>query len=83
MGADDGKGQDEGLSETVAGMRAAQPYLDAVWRFIGSVAVGVIGGYFADKGFGTTPWFFLGLSTLGLGVGLYAFLRTLMRMGKK
>lgn len=64
-------------------MRAAQPYIDAVWKLVGGAVTGVLGGYFLDKWLGTKPWMMVGLSTLGIGVGFYAFLRAMLRMGRK
>ena len=64
-------------------MRAAQPYVDAVWKLVGGAVTGVLGGYFLDKWLGTKPWMMVGLSTLGIGVGFYAFLRAMLAMGKK
>lgn len=64
-------------------MRAAQPYIDAVWKLVGGAVTGVLGGYFLDKWLGTKPWMMVGLSTLGIGVGFYAFLAAMLRMGKK
>jgi ATP synthase protein I len=82
-GAGDGGAQDgSGLGSTAKGLRQAQPLVDAVWRFVGGAVVGVLGGYFVDRGFGTSPWGLIGLSVLGIGVGFYAFVASLMRLGK-
>ncbi len=81
----DGTGDegDEGLSPTARGLRAAQPYINAVWKLLGGAVVGVLGGYYGDRALGTTPWLTVGLSLAGISVGFYAFLREMLRMGKK
>jgi ATP synthase protein I len=74
---------DDGLSATARGMRQAQPYMNAVWKLVGGAVFGVLAGYFLDRWLRTTPWILVGLSTLGIGVGFYAFIRDMLRMGKK
>jgi ATP synthase protein I len=74
---------DDGLSATARGMRQAQPYVNAVWKLVGGAVFGVLAGYFLDRWLRTTPWILVGLSTLGIGVGFYAFIRDMLRMGKK
>jgi ATP synthase protein I len=77
-----GKEGDE-LSDTAREMRAASPYIGAVWKMVGGAVVGVLGGYFLDKWLRTTPWMLVGLSVLGISVGFYGFLRDMMRLGKR
>ena len=74
---------DDGLSPTASAMRAAQPYINAVWKLVGGAVFGVVAGYFLDKGLHTTPWFLVGLSVVGICVGFYGFIRDMLRMGKK
>ena len=62
-------------------MRAASPYLSATWRLVGGAVFGVTAGYFLDRWLGTTPFILLGLSTVGIGVGFYAFIKTMMKLG--
>jgi ATP synthase protein I len=64
-------------------MRAAEPYIAAVWKLVGGAVVGVLGGYALDKGLGTSPWFLLGLSLVGISVGFYGFLNEMARLGKR
>jgi ATP synthase protein I len=71
------------LSETARQMRAAEPYISAVWKLVGGAVVGVLGGYFLDRWLGTSPWFLLGLSLVGISVGFYGFLREMARLGKR
>ncbi|MCI0569170.1 MAG: AtpZ/AtpI family protein [Myxococcaceae bacterium] len=82
--AEEGKdGERDGLSPTARGMRQAQPLVDAVWRFIGGAVVGVVLGYLLDRWLGTGPWLLLALSVLGIGVGFYAFVVSLSKLGRK
>jgi ATP synthase protein I len=71
------------LSDTARQMRAAQPYIAAVWKLVGGAVVGVLGGYFLDKRLGTAPWLLLGLSVVGISVGFYGFLHEMARLGKR
>ncbi|NOK14486.1 AtpZ/AtpI family protein, partial [Corallococcus exercitus] len=65
------------LGETARQMRAAEPYISAVWKLVGGAVVGVLGGYFLDRWLGTSPWLLLGLSLVGIGVGFYGFLHAM------
>ena len=78
-------GKDEGseLGETARQMRAAEPYLSAVWKLTGGAVVGVLGGYYLDKWLGTSPWLLLGLSLVGISAGFYGFLHEMARLGKR
>jgi ATP synthase protein I len=78
---EDTKGDE--LSETARQMRAAEPYIAAVWKLVGGAVVGVLGGYFLDRWLGTSPWFLLGLSLVGISVGFYGFLNEMTRLGKR
>jgi ATP synthase protein I len=71
------------LGETARQMRAAEPYISAVWKLVGGAVVGVLGGYFLDRWLGTSPWLLLGLSLVGIGVGFYGFLHAMTRLGKR
>lgn len=64
-------------------LQAAQPYVGMVWKLLGGAAVGVMGGMWVDKQFGTTPWGVVGLSVVGISIGFYAFIRAALRMGEK
>ena len=77
------KGPDSELSESAKSMRAAQPWMDALWKLINGAVVGVVGGWLLDKYAGTSPWGIVGLSTLGIAVGFYGFIRSALRLGKK
>lgn len=78
-----GQGGDEELGRTARQMRAASPYISAVWQLVGGAVFGVLAGYWLDKWLGTTPWVLVALTTVGIGVGFYAFIRSMLRLGKK
>jgi ATP synthase protein I len=71
------------LSPTARQMRAATPYISAVWKLVGGAVVGVLGGYWLDRWWGTQPWLLVGLSLVGICVGFYAFLHEMTRLGKR
>jgi ATP synthase protein I len=75
--------EDDGLSPMARQMRAAAPYVSAVWKLVGGAVVGVLGGYFLDRRLGTAPWVMLGLSLVGISVGFYGFLREMARLEKR
>lgn len=77
------RGEDEELSEAARQLRAAQPYISAVWKLVGGAVFGVLAGYFLDKWLGTSPWILIGLSSLGISVGFYAFIRAMLDLGKR
>lgn len=60
-------------------MRTVAQYTNLGWTLVASVALGVFVGRWADKHFGTEPWFLLLGSVLGIAVGLYYFLATVLR----
>ncbi len=79
-----GKGkEDSELSPTARQMRAAAPYISAVWKMVGGAVVGVLGGMLMDRWLGTKPWGLVGLSVVGICVGFYGFLHEMTRLGKK
>jgi ATP synthase protein I len=78
---EDTKGSE--LSSTARQMRAAEPYIAAVWKLVGGAVVGVLGGYYLDTWLGTSPWLLLGLSVVGIAVGFYGFLHEMARLGKR
>jgi len=56
-------------------MGEAGPYLFIGLQIAGSMALFVLGGYFADRWLGTTPWLLL----VGAGLAMVAVVGTLMR----
>ena len=75
--------KDDELSDAAKQMRAASPYLSAVWKMVGGAVVGVGGGYLLDRWLGTRPWLMVALSVVGISVGFYGFIHDLLGMGKK
>jgi ATP synthase protein I len=75
--------ESSGLSPTAQAMRAAIPYVSAVWKMVGGGVVGVLGGLLLDGWLGTKPWMLVGLSVVGIAVGFYAFFHDMNRLGKK
>lgn len=71
------------LSPTARQMRAAQPYIAAVWKLVGGAVVGVLGGRWVDRWLGTEPWALVALSVVGITAGFYGFLRDMARLGKR
>lgn len=63
--------------------REAAPWLSAAWQFVGTAMVGVAVGYGWDAWRGTGPW---GLLVGGLGgsaLGMFAFIRTSLKLLEK
>jgi ATP synthase protein I len=77
------RGGDDELSSAAKQMRAAEPYISAVWQLVGGAVVGVLGGYLLDRWLGTKPWLMLALSLVGISVGFYAFLRKMLQLSKR
>ncbi len=73
----------EDLSNAARQLRAAEPYVSAVWQLVGGAVVGVLGGYFLDKWLGTKPWLLVALSIVGISAGFYAFLRRMLQLSKR
>lgn len=60
-------------------MRALAPYMNIGWTFLATIGLGLLGGHWLDKRFGTTPWFFILGAILGMAVGFYHFFKTVLR----
>ena len=70
-------GEPAGLSQTARAMYRAEPYFQAAWSLVGGVAVGVIGGYFADRWLGTKPWLLVAGAVVGMAAGFYGFVKAI------
>jgi len=78
---DRGKGDE--LSTAAKQLRAAEPYISAVWKLVGGAVVGVLGGYLLDGWLGTRPWLVVGLALVGISVGFYACSRAMLQLSKR
>lgn len=77
----DGK-DDSGLSERAKHLQQTATVQGAVGKWVGAAIAGGVGGYALDRAMGWAPWGTVALATLGISVGLYAFLRDVSRIGK-
>ncbi len=57
----------------------AGPYLSLGVMFAAAIALGLYGGYQADKWLGTKPWLTLAGGLLGIVVGFYNFFVVVLR----
>ncbi len=83
--SDDKRGSDQdetGMSKTASAYRKAAPILDASWQMAGAAALGSLGGWWLDKKLGTSPWLLVSGAMLGIGAGLYAFLKAALAASK-
>ena len=58
-------------------------YSSIGFEFVSSVVIGLAIGYFADMKFETKPIGVLIGSLVGVGLGLYSFIRNAMKLDKK
>ena len=68
----------DGSSGLARSMREAQPYIDAVWQFLASVALMTWLGWWADGRWGTRPWLLVVGALSGFAAGAWAFIKVLM-----
>ncbi len=64
-------------------MQQLGPYMGLGFTLAATVAVGTVGGYYADRWLGTSPWLTLLGILFGIGAGLTAVLRVLLAEDKK
>ena len=57
-------------------------YAGAGLQIAVGVGLGFVVGWWLDKKFGTSPWFVLSGSMLGLASGMYLLIKDVMRMNK-
>lgn len=74
-----GRPEDE-ASSVARAWRAAAPWLDATWQFVGSAMVGVALGYGADVALETKPYGLALGGLLGSAMGFWVFIRTSLRL---
>ena len=60
-------------------MRTAGPYLHVGWTLVLTILLGVLAGRWADARWGTEPAFLLVGAILGIVLGLYYFLSTVLK----
>ena len=60
-------------------MRTVARYTNLGWTLVAAVVLGVFGGRWLDGRLDTEPWFLLLGAFLGITVGLYHFLATVLR----
>ena len=63
-------------------LRKVGPYLNIGGVIAGCLLIGVLGGHWLDKKYGTEPWFLLGGSLLGITSGFYHFFKIVLNIGK-
>jgi len=49
----------------------AGPAMAAVWTLSATIVLGVLGGWWLDRRFGTRPWLLIAGMLLGLVIGMY------------
>ena len=59
------------------------PYMGLGWALAVSVALGTVGGYYADRWLGTEPWLTLAGIFLGMAAGITNVLQTLLGSGSR
>src|SRR5687768_16471118 len=60
-------------------IRTFAQYTHLGWTLVAAVVLGLLAGRWADAQFGTAPWMLIIGSLLGIGSGLYHFLKTTLR----
>ncbi len=60
-------------------MRTIARYTNLGWTLVAAVGLGLWGGWWLDQQWGTEPLMFILGAVLGIVVGLYHFLATVMR----
>jgi F0F1-type ATP synthase assembly protein I len=64
-------------------LREAGPYLGLGTTLAATVLAGLGAGYWLDGRLATSPWFLLLGATLGVGTGLYYFVRTVSGLSRR
>jgi F0F1-type ATP synthase assembly protein I len=60
-------------------MRSIARYTNLGWTLVATVVLGILGGRWLDKQWDTEPLMFILGAVLGIAVGLYYFLVTVLR----
>ena len=72
-----------GLGETARAERGAAPYLAAMWRLVGAMAVAGAVGFVVDRKLGTQPWGLVVGLAVGLAAGFVSLIQRLAQLGKR
>lgn len=80
MNAPDERGRRPGFSSFGDAIRAAGPLFGAGIQLAASVAVMFFAGRWADTELGTSPWLMIAGTFIGLGAGLFSFIKSISRM---
>lgn len=75
--------QPPGRDSGSGAMKSAQPYIDAAWQLAGSMVVLTLAGVWLDRKFDTSPLWVLVGALLGIGAGMYSFLRRVMYLAEQ
>ena len=59
-------------------LRELGPYMGLGWVLAVTVALGTVGGYFADRWLGTDPWLTLAGIAIGITAGFVSVLKTVL-----
>lgn len=75
--------QRKALGSAAESYRKAQPYVDAIWQFVGAVGLCTFGGWWADKHFHTQPWLLVAGATVGFATGMTTMFRVILVLDAK
>lgn len=59
------------------------PYINLGWQIAVTIGLGVLIGWWIDSESGTKPLWLIICSLLGVVVGMYSFLKTVLNLNKK
>jgi ATP synthase protein I len=77
------KPEDKDLKNTSGIIKEVGPYMGMGFQLAATVAVMVFIGIWLDKRTGNDPLFTLIFAFLGVGIGLYNFIKTVIDLSKK
>jgi F0F1-type ATP synthase assembly protein I len=59
------------------------PYINLGWQLVITIGLGALFGYWLDGKLGTKPAMIVVFSLLGIAVGMFSFLKTVLNIDKK
>jgi ATP synthase protein I len=83
MGDSETERKDSGFSSLPGAIRSAGPLIGSGIQLATSVVVMFFLGRWLDDRFGTSPWLMIVGTFLGLGAGLFSFIKTIITMDSK